>query len=357
MNEQSQQILEVRDVENAAKRLFGFARSLREQFRTENLSGGCGKQVMSPFKFKNGMRGHAEEETNPQGKDSVKEARSIENHFQIKGALKIGSQRQQFSMQQNSELSLVPDFLDEKLFDYYMNSTSNFEGSWIQQARVVDLNDQFEQQIRSRIDPKGYIVFRYLQYDLKLRKISNPENENSDYAMVILEPNEGRSVLPKERQIQKKFTNFLLRFLNSIKHEINTPLYTTHNISEYLLQKEKLEEGDREQHIKTIYQASLVMKNFVNDLNTYAHYILGTLQITPQQFSIKTLVDNCLSIFQYQQELNEIVFNVKYDQTVPILIKSDPEKISQSNNNTPAHTNNTASYLLSLCELSRLSCL
>lgn len=71
------------------------------------------------------------------------------------------------------------------------------------------------------------------------------------------------------------------------------------------------------------------MKDVINDIIDYAHMEINNIQLYFKDFYIKELLENCYEVHSTVAKLKKLQYKFEYDDTIPSIIHSDPDKISQ----------------------------
>ncbi len=198
-------------------------------------------------------------------------------------------------------------------FDYY----KNFE--------MEDLNEYLD------LTSKKNIILRPLIYRNNslgyIGMISDDENfnkKNIETVNIILEYISSRLEIISLYEERKRNGRERIEFLASIAHEFKTPLNSIMGFSELLA--EKFEKTDDAKYLNNISKSSSYLMQFIQNILDYTKNEYGTMDLKPEKFRAKEIIDDIILSFDEIRKEKNITFNYTLSD---ITIKADLIRFKQ----------------------------
>ncbi|CAD8091555.1 unnamed protein product [Paramecium primaurelia] len=155
-------------------------------------------------------------------------------------------------------------------------------------------------------------VFSAIHYNKPLLVIILRDVNHKDYIKVL-----------KDYNSQKSKT------LSFVSHEFRTPLTCIIQMLEEVIENKNSLNLSEQQLIQSALDNSKYMLNLSNDLLDLAQIRAGKFKIRNAIFDLKSLLKECLNMFEIQAMKKNIQLNYYYDKTLPTDIWSDLNRIRQ----------------------------
>lgn len=221
--------------------------------------------------------------------------------------------RETEKLKANKNLSAEVKKIRQIAFDYY----KDFE--------MEDLNEYLD------LTSKKNIILRPLIYRNNslgyIGMISDDENfnkKNIETVNIILECISSRLEIISLYEERKRNGRERIEFLASIAHEFKTPLNSIMGFSELLA--EKFEKTDDAKYLNNISKSSSYLMQFIQNILDYTKNEYGTMDLKPEKFRAKEIIDDIILSFEEIRKEKNITFNYTLSD---ITIKADLIRFKQ----------------------------
>ncbi len=142
---------------------------------------------------------------------------------------------------------------------------------------------------------------------------------------------EDRQVLLDAKEASEQASVAKSAFLANMSHEIRTPLNGIIGLNT-LLSKTSLTE-QQTSFVNKALLSSRSLLTILNDILDYSKIDAGKLELVHQPFSLETLADDCIGLFEYATQQKTVALHIDYDPSLPKLFMGDSLRLSQVLNN------------------------
>ncbi len=116
-------------------------------------------------------------------------------------------------------------------------------------------------------------------------------------------------------------------FLANMSHEIRTPMTAILGFTEIL--RQRLEESDYREMLDTIERNARFLLDIINDILDISKVEEGTLQLQKKAVHPRSLVEEVVSLMQFQASEKDLSLAVTISEEVPERIETDPTRLRQ----------------------------
>jgi two-component system phosphate regulon sensor histidine kinase PhoR len=145
--------------------------------------------------------------------------------------------------------------------------------------------------------------------------------------------NLGVSKLLRQRKseinILKDQENYRREFLGNISHELKTPLFTIQGYILTLIEGAMKDKKVREKYLKRAAKGVERLISIVKDLDLITQFESGIKTVDKTDFNIYELVENVFELMEFESEKNNIKLQYENDNSNPIYVCADQERILQ----------------------------
>ena len=117
------------------------------------------------------------------------------------------------------------------------------------------------------------------------------------------------------------------QFLATMSHEIRTPMNGILGMSELLLNTSLL--SKQRYFVETIYQSGQSLLHIINDVLDFSKIASGRLELQQLDFDVRRIVAETLDLLTPQTQDKDLQLQQEIHQTVPSLLRGDPERLRQ----------------------------
>lgn len=145
--------------------------------------------------------------------------------------------------------------------------------------------------------------------------------------------NIGVSKLLRQRKSEinslKDQENYRREFLGNISHELKTPLFTIQGYILTLVEGAMKDKKVREKYLKRAAKGVDRLISIVKDLDLITQFESGIKTVDKTDFNIYELVENVFELMEFESEKNNIKLQYENDNSTPIYVCADQERILQ----------------------------
>ena len=145
--------------------------------------------------------------------------------------------------------------------------------------------------------------------------------------------NLGVSKLLRQRKSEinslKDQENYRREFLGNISHELKTPLFTIQGYILTLIEGAMKDKKVREKYLKRAAKGVERLISIVKDLDLITQFESGIKTVDKTDFNIYELVENVFELMEFESEKNNIKLQYENDNSTPIYVYADQERILQ----------------------------
>ena len=145
--------------------------------------------------------------------------------------------------------------------------------------------------------------------------------------------NIGVSKLLRQRKTEinslKDQENYRREFLGNISHELKTPLFTIQGYILTLIEGAMKDKKVREKYLKRAAKGVERLISIVKDLDLITQFESGIKTVDKTDFNIYELVENVFELMEFESEKNNIKLQYENDNSTPIYVYADQERILQ----------------------------
>ena len=145
--------------------------------------------------------------------------------------------------------------------------------------------------------------------------------------------NIGVSKLLRQRKSEinslKDQENYRREFLGNISHELKTPLFTIQGYILTLIEGAMKDKKVREKYLKRAAKGVDRLISIVKDLDLITQFESGIKTVDKTDFNIYELVENVFELMEFESEKNNIKLQYENDNSTPIYVYADQERILQ----------------------------
>ena len=123
--------------------------------------------------------------------------------------------------------------------------------------------------------------------------------------------------------------NYRREFLGNISHELKTPLFTIQGYILTLVEGAMKDKKVREKYLKRAAKGVDRLISIVKDLDLITQFESGIKTVDKTDFNIYELVENVFELMEFESEKNNIKLQYENDNSTPIYVYADQERILQ----------------------------
>jgi signal transduction histidine kinase/CheY-like chemotaxis protein len=150
----------------------------------------------------------------------------------------------------------------------------------------------------------------------------------ADHHKTELALREARRIAEAAQQEAEQANRAKSEFLTTMSHEIRTPLHAVIGTAELVLENGELNPQQHE-HLERIQMSGTALINLVNDVLDLAKIEAGEVEMTPEPFSLGTLIDNAVSIVRTTAQKKDLKLSVLLDHGLPRALLGNEPRLRQ----------------------------
>lgn len=168
-------------------------------------------------------------------------------------------------------------------------------------------------------------------WDMRITPVRNPAGR-PERLLVI-----GRDITDRQRQSEElraakeaaeHASSAKTDFLASMSHEIRTPLNGVLGYTELLLDELELS-SDQRRYAERIQIAGSALLTIVNDILDFSKIEAGEVELSPEPFSVRALIDNAVSIVRSVSDKKKLPIRLAIDSAIPDILVGDEARLRQ----------------------------
>lgn len=252
-------------------------------------------------------------------------------------SIKSGSKHQnKYSLNTNNELlrnkfsTIIKNrnlkFYLKKMLDNNLNEDSSLKTLNYTMGGLQKSNDNifYEQQaphvMYATINVSG------VEKILKISMIPHFLNECKGFVIAIKFIDEEKNVYDKELGTEAKN-----KFLNSLCHELRTPMNCMTNMLAIIQEKfyDLHIHIDYMDYINMAVASSQLLLSVINDFVDYFSITCDGFHLNNQKFDLMHCLKECFQLFQFLSNRKNLFLNLEWDEMIPNVIISDEKRIKQ----------------------------
>ncbi|PCJ92708.1 MAG: hybrid sensor histidine kinase/response regulator [Flavobacteriaceae bacterium] len=116
-------------------------------------------------------------------------------------------------------------------------------------------------------------------------------------------------------------------FLSTVSHELRTPLYAVTGLTHLLLEENPKE--SQKEHLKSLKFSGDYLLNFINDILQINKIDADKAEALNVEFKLKKVLEDVIASLKQSAVKNKTKIILEFDKEIPIVLVSDPMKLSQ----------------------------
>ncbi|GAA1243221.1 hypothetical protein GCM10009665_37540 [Kitasatospora nipponensis] len=153
---------------------------------------------------------------------------------------------------------------------------------------------------------------------------------NRDIEAKNLEIERGRQQLEARAQQLSNTSHYKSEFLANMSHELRTPLNSLLILAQLLAQNPERNLSPKQvEYAEIIHSAGADLLQLINDMLDLSEVEAGKMEITPEKFPLRRLLDNLQGAFGPLAAQKDLEFTVGTDQDVPTDLVTDEARLRQ----------------------------
>lgn len=116
-------------------------------------------------------------------------------------------------------------------------------------------------------------------------------------------------------------------FLESMNHEVRTPMNAIIGLTNLLLEDDLLEK--QKEFLQIIENSAQLLLEFFNDILDYSNIETGKVDLVTAPFEIKTMLERVLNEFKVQADSKNLDLLINIDEEVPHVLEGDSTRLYQ----------------------------
>ena len=132
-----------------------------------------------------------------------------------------------------------------------------------------------------------------------------------------------------EIELLKDKENYRREFIGNLAHELKTPLFTVQSYIYTLLEENIKDKKIRKKYLEKAANGIDRLNFIINDLDLITQFETGVTNLDIEHFDIKVLINDIVELLEIQSEKKGINLVSNFDDTAPIVVAADTERITQ----------------------------
>lgn len=167
-------------------------------------------------------------------------------------------------------------------------------------------------------------------FELSLAPMKEDERKEQHFIVIsrdVTEQNKMNQEIQKAKELAEAANKSKTDFLANMSHEIRTPLNGIIGFTS-LLMESKLDNIQKE-YMLTINESAATLMDIVNDILDFSKIEAGKLELKIEEINLLALINQIISLFQYQASQKQIELKLHIDENVPRFLFTDSLRLKQ----------------------------
>ncbi|MBM4175837.1 MAG: PAS domain S-box protein [Ignavibacteria bacterium] len=179
-----------------------------------------------------------------------------------------------------------------------------------------------------------------IRFEFELNDNSNPKNflftltpfyHSQDDISKLIGTGEDITELKAGENRLKKLNEDKNRLLSIVSHDLKSPFNTMLGFIELLSNDIELEETEKSDYLRFLYESSKRQVELINDLLDWSKVESGLLEFSPRYLSLRKIIDKVLMSYKGQAFQKKIEFEVNIDKHIHLFFDKNYSKVVISN--------------------------
>ncbi len=205
---------------------------------------------------------------------------------------------------------------------------------WDVDGEKERLRASWDQAVRGSV-VREIVTYRYHDGSLRTmdRSLTPIVDELGQVRYVLVEGLDITNLKKTEEALERARDAALLanrmksQFLANMSHEIRTPISGIRGMTEFL--QETQLDTEQVEYVEAISRSSQALLAIVGDVLDLSRIEAGEMEIREEVFELPSTVEHLVGLFGYRAKEKGIVLQVEHNDSVPTVVKGDPDRLRQ----------------------------